>query len=219
VSIAPDGVAYFFSLASDPDLQSGAFGANAMLVNRSFDGGATWELAPTVIVAEDAGQVLHNKSSLTADYIDADFAYAAWDRLGTFTLPPNLSAKAAPLPKGAIHARAGAGDGIAAARQRRKQLLGAVRQLVNRFGGFPRDSRVYRRFVWLTNQRFVFASQRLPHCSMSAASDHLRRPRQWRPVAEAGERDQSRETEVRELHAKIGQLVIERDFLAKASGR
>jgi transposase len=35
----------------------------------------------------------------------------------------------------------------------------------------------------------------------------------------AGDRDQSRETEVRELHAKIGQLVIERDFLAKASGR
>ena len=34
-----------------------------------------------------------------------------------------------------------------------------------------------------------------------------------------GERDQGREVEVRELHAKIGQLVIERDFLAKASGR
>ncbi len=37
--------------------------------------------------------------------------------------------------------------------------------------------------------------------------------------SKAGERDQGRETEVRELHAKIGQLVIERDFLAKASGR
>ena len=35
----------------------------------------------------------------------------------------------------------------------------------------------------------------------------------------AGERDQVRELEVRELHAKIGQLVVERDFLAKASGR
>jgi transposase len=35
----------------------------------------------------------------------------------------------------------------------------------------------------------------------------------------AGERDQAREAETRELHAKIGQLVIERDFLAKASGR
>ena len=35
----------------------------------------------------------------------------------------------------------------------------------------------------------------------------------------AGDRDQGREVEVRALHAKIGQLVIERDFLAKASGR
>ena len=33
------------------------------------------------------------------------------------------------------------------------------------------------------------------------------------------EREQGREVELRELHAKIGQLVIERDFLAKASGR
>jgi transposase len=34
-----------------------------------------------------------------------------------------------------------------------------------------------------------------------------------------GERVEARDTEVRELHAKIGQLVVERDFLAKASGR
>ena len=33
------------------------------------------------------------------------------------------------------------------------------------------------------------------------------------------EREGARDAEVRELHAKIGQLVIERDFLAKASGR
>jgi transposase len=35
----------------------------------------------------------------------------------------------------------------------------------------------------------------------------------------AAERDQGRETELKDLHAKIGQLVIERDFLVKASGR
>ena len=35
----------------------------------------------------------------------------------------------------------------------------------------------------------------------------------------AAERDQGRETKLKDLHAKIGQLVIERDFLAKASGR
>jgi transposase len=33
------------------------------------------------------------------------------------------------------------------------------------------------------------------------------------------ERDQVRDTALKDLHAKIGQLVIERDFLAKASGR
>lgn len=37
--------------------------------------------------------------------------------------------------------------------------------------------------------------------------------------SKAGERVEARDTEVRELHAKIGQLVVERDFLAKASGR
>jgi len=31
--------------------------------------------------------------------------------------------------------------------------------------------------------------------------------------------DKGREVEIRELHAKIGQLVVERDFLSKAFGR
>jgi transposase len=35
--------------------------------------------------------------------------------------------------------------------------------------------------------------------------------------AEVAERD--REEELEKLHAKIGQLVVERDFLRKASGR
>jgi transposase len=30
---------------------------------------------------------------------------------------------------------------------------------------------------------------------------------------------QSREADIEKLHAKIGQLIVERDFLAKASGR
>jgi transposase len=33
------------------------------------------------------------------------------------------------------------------------------------------------------------------------------------------EKDVAREGEVEKLHAKIGQLLVERDFLAKASGR
>ena len=36
---------------------------------------------------------------------------------------------------------------------------------------------------------------------------------------EAQETAKSAEVEVEKLHAKIGQLVVERDFLAKASGR
>ena len=34
-----------------------------------------------------------------------------------------------------------------------------------------------------------------------------------------GERDAGREVELAKLHAKIGELVVERDFLSKASGR
>jgi transposase len=35
----------------------------------------------------------------------------------------------------------------------------------------------------------------------------------------AGESAKATEADVDKLHAKIGQLVVERDFLAKASGR
>lgn len=35
----------------------------------------------------------------------------------------------------------------------------------------------------------------------------------------AGASDSAREGEIDKLHAKIGQLVVERDFLAKAFGR
>src|SRR6266540_7537565 len=75
VSIAPTGAAYFFTLAFDPDLPSGAFGTNAMLVSRSLDGGQHWG-DPITLIKDDAGQVLNDKNSLTADYTDADLAYA-----------------------------------------------------------------------------------------------------------------------------------------------
>ena len=35
----------------------------------------------------------------------------------------------------------------------------------------------------------------------------------------AGEREAGREAEMAKLHAKIGELVVERDFLSRASGR
>ena len=38
-------------------------------------------------------------------------------------------------------------------------------------------------------------------------------------ASSAEKRKKSAEDEIKELHAKIGQLTVERDFLAKASGR
>ena len=35
----------------------------------------------------------------------------------------------------------------------------------------------------------------------------------------AGEQQRSREAEIKALHAKIGELTVEKDFLAKAFGR
>jgi hypothetical protein len=120
VSIARGGPeAYFFTLATDADLPNGAFGANAMLVS---DGGGSWN-PPTTLIADGPGQVLNDKNSLTADYTNGNLAYAVWDRLRDFTLPTQASARAKPLAKGAIHAKAGAGDGVAAARERRNQLI------------------------------------------------------------------------------------------------
>ena len=40
------------------------------------------------LIEEPAGQVLHDKNSLTADPTSSRFAYAVWDRLQDFTLPP-----------------------------------------------------------------------------------------------------------------------------------
>ena len=87
VSIAPDGMAYFMSLALDPDLPSGAFGRNAMLVNRSTDGGRSWS-DPITLIEDPAGQFLNDKNSITADDTDPRFAYAVWDRLRAFDIPP-----------------------------------------------------------------------------------------------------------------------------------
>lgn len=118
VSFSPNGAAYFFTLAFDPDLPSGAFGPNALFVSRSTDGGASWG-DPITIIEDGAGQILNDKNSLTADPANSRFAYAVWDRLRDFTLPPSSTDKAG---GSAVKATAGAGDGALAARQRAKQL-------------------------------------------------------------------------------------------------
>ena len=120
VSFSPNGAAYFMSLAFDPDLPD-AFGPNAMLVSRSTNGGQSWS-NPIALVTEPAGQVLHDKNSLTADPTNSRYAYAVWDRLRDFTLNPDPT-RAAAGPAIASSARLpGAGDGVAAARLRAQQL-------------------------------------------------------------------------------------------------
>ena len=47
----------------------------------------------------------------------------------------------------------------------------------------------------------------------------IRGPPQFSGKSAAEESARTSEAEVEKLHAKIGQLLVERDFLAKASGR
>jgi len=53
VSFGPTGTAYFMSLSLFPNLPSGGFGRNAMLVNRSTDGAWTWNAPVTLIEDTD----------------------------------------------------------------------------------------------------------------------------------------------------------------------
>src|SRR5690242_11787453 len=48
------GVAYYMHLAIEPDLPNGDFGASAMLVARSTDGGSTWG-KPVELIRDPAG--------------------------------------------------------------------------------------------------------------------------------------------------------------------
>ena len=66
----------------DPDPPGGGFGDNAMVYNRSTDGGLTWDPA-VVLQADDDPRLLNDKNSMTADPNDADVVYAVWDRLRT----------------------------------------------------------------------------------------------------------------------------------------
>ncbi len=82
VEFNSDGsIAYFMSLSFDNDPSPGVSGANAMLVNRSDDGGATWEAAPKVLVYNDNGNDFSDKNSLTTDPNNPLVAYAVWDTL------------------------------------------------------------------------------------------------------------------------------------------
>lgn len=115
VDYSPSGVLYYMHLAFQRDLPDGAFGPNGMLVTRSFDGGRSWSDSTTLIFDTDP-QVLNDKNSLTADPRLPPLAYAVWDRLQDFTLPPTHGEKAATNGGGDGH------DGVLMARARAKAL-------------------------------------------------------------------------------------------------
>jgi len=84
LSFAPDGTLHQISLVLNADPAAGSFGANALAVSKSVDGGITWS-DPIVIIEDDQPNVLNDKQSLTADPTDSNLVYAAWDRL---VVPP-----------------------------------------------------------------------------------------------------------------------------------
>jgi hypothetical protein len=82
VAISPNGTAYQIGYAFDEDAPN-----RAMLVSRSTDGGRTWE-TPVALQQDGDPDFIMDKETLTADPLDAQLAYAVWDRL-TGTLVVN----------------------------------------------------------------------------------------------------------------------------------
>jgi len=70
-----DGTAYFFSL-----LFNDANANNALVVNRSTDGGVTWQ-NPVTLIADTDPLAFNDKNSLTVDPLVPGNVYAVWDRL------------------------------------------------------------------------------------------------------------------------------------------
>src|SRR5215217_3493277 len=79
ISFGPDGVLHSMRLSIDPDQPSGGFGDNAMVYNRSADGGLTWE-APIILKQDTDPNYLNDKNSMTADPNHSNLVYAVWDR-------------------------------------------------------------------------------------------------------------------------------------------
>src|SRR5437763_10354038 len=91
VSFAPNGDLYAISLSFgffSPD--------NAILVNKSTDGGESWG-APIAVARDNTGGL--DKQSITADPFDSNYVYEAWDR---FVSPPGFP----PSDQGRINAAA-----------------------------------------------------------------------------------------------------------------
>jgi hypothetical protein len=90
VSFAPNGDLYSLSLTFD------AFDThNAIIVNKSTNGGESWG-PPLEVTADDTNGL--DKQAITADPYDASRVYAVWDR---FLSPPGINAS----DQGKIHAQ------------------------------------------------------------------------------------------------------------------
>ncbi|MEO6496610.1 MAG: sialidase family protein, partial [Solirubrobacteraceae bacterium] len=79
VSFGPTGILYAISISFDDSTAR-----NAVLINRSLDGGETWKPVndrPQFDNPRAIGNNFSDKESLTADPGDAAYAYAIWDRL------------------------------------------------------------------------------------------------------------------------------------------
>ena len=82
VSFSPDGTVYAMSLAFNnqpPPGRPGGFGANAMLVNRSTNGGLTLVRGRPHGRSRTPG-CSTTRTRLTADPNDSNFGYAVWVR-------------------------------------------------------------------------------------------------------------------------------------------
>jgi hypothetical protein len=76
VAIAPNGDAYVQTLTFQ---DFPAFSTSIIYVNKSTDGGLTWE-PPTQLIRDDSLFLFNDKNSMTADPFDSNFVYAIWDR-------------------------------------------------------------------------------------------------------------------------------------------
>jgi hypothetical protein len=82
VSFGPSGTVYQLSLSFNdvaPPFDAKDFD-HALLASRSTNGGLTWS-DPVVVRRDTDANVFNDKQSITADPTDANFVYAAWDRL------------------------------------------------------------------------------------------------------------------------------------------
>jgi hypothetical protein len=77
LTFARDGDLYSFTLSFNNRADDQT---NALIVNKSTDGGLTWG-PPTEVIHDEDLNVFNDKNSITADPNHANFVYAVWDRL------------------------------------------------------------------------------------------------------------------------------------------